>query len=365
VAGQSEPARNYVLRVLIVLVLGFEMACGPLRRAPSPHVPPPAPPEEHNGAAYFQSLAEKGGPAAIIDRLYVAPPSIFPSLMAGIASGTPDWLDLYKQLRREADRTGALGTVEQLDDALARGLAANAYGVLRFTRAHPGIPLAAICSRIAPPDDDRAEVLDGRGLLGMVHREQMLERLTDPTVKAARDECLATTHTLVRRQLRIYLVSYGAADATPAARSALTESERRELESVLVAARKDSVLRARLDGRFPDGPFRIAQIPASVLSCCADDQGRIANPEGPWELTDCITDDRLPRARLLNACRITDKVWDITFEKGGFTPRQGRIRARLTGRGWTFAEMAPDRRTLSPSANKADYWVDCRAMSAD
>ena len=99
--------------------------------------------------------------------------------MDGIASGTPEWLDLYEQLRQETNRMGASGTVAQLDDALARGLAQNAAGVLGFARVHPAIPLAEICSRVAPPDGDRAEVLDARGLLAMVRRERALEGVTD------------------------------------------------------------------------------------------------------------------------------------------------------------------------------------------
>jgi hypothetical protein len=351
--------------MLIVFVLVLEPACGARRKSPAPYKAPPPPLEEHYDIAYFQAMIAKGGPAAIIDGLYVAPPSIFPSLMDGIASGTTEWLDLYKQLRQETARTGASGTVAQLDEALARGLAHNPSGILRFARVHPAIPLAEICARIAPPDGDRAEVLDARGLLAMVRRERALEGVTDPKVKTARDACLETARPLVRRQLRIYLVTYGAADAAAATRSPLTDPEQRELESVLVAARKDVALRARLDGRFPDGPFRKAQIPVSVLSCCVDDNGRIANAEGPWELTDCITDARLPRSRLLNACKITDKAWDITFEAGGFAPQVKRTRARLTERGWTFAELPPAQRALSPTTSEDDYWVDCRTMSAD
>jgi hypothetical protein len=310
-------------------------------------------------------MIDKGGPAAIIDGLYVAPPSILPSLMDGIASGTPEWLDIYKQLRRETSRTGASGTVTQLDEALARGLAQNAAGVLRFARVHPAIPLGEICSRVAPRDGDRAEVLDARELLAMVRRERALEGVTDETAKTARDACLQVTRPLVRRQLRIYLATYGAADAARATRASLTEPEQRELEAVLVAARKDATLQARLDGRLPDGPFRKAQIPGAVLSCCVDENRQIANAEGPWEPTDGMTDARLPRARLLNACKLTDKVWDITFEQGGFASQVKRTRARLTERGWTFTEVPPARRSLSPTTSDDDYWVDCNTMPAN
>ena len=184
-------------------------------------------------------------------------------------------------------------------------------------------------------------------------------------MKTARDACLEATRPLLRRQLRIYLVTHGAADAARATGSPMTDPEQRELESVLVAARKDAALRARLDGRFPDGPFRKAQIPESVLACCTDEVGRIANAEGPWEFSDCITDDSLPRARLLNACKVTDKTWDITFQRGGFVLRTKRTRARLTERGWTFAEVPPARRALSPATSEDDYWVDCRTTSAE
>jgi hypothetical protein len=47
----------------------------------------------------------------------------------------------------------------------------------------------------------------------MVRRERALEGVTDQTVKTAHDACLQATRPLVRRQLRIYLVTYGATDA--------------------------------------------------------------------------------------------------------------------------------------------------------
>jgi len=355
---------RYLGRILIVLALA---GCG--RRAqppPAPHRPPVPPAEEHYDIGFYRALIYEGGPAAILDRLYVAPPSIFPSLMDGISSGTPVWLDLYQELRREADRQGAVGTIGQLDEALARAVAANAEGVLRFARAHPAIPMAAICSRTAPVDQDRADVVDARGMLGMIRRQRTLERVTDRTLVGPRDVCLEAVRPLVRRQLRIYLVSHGAPGVPDSAGAPLSEPERRELDAELVSARRDGALRARLDGRFPDGPFRLAQIPPAVLACCRDEDGLLANPEGPWEFSDSPTDDRLPRARLLNACKLGEKVWDITFQKGGFTTRLKRVRARLTDRGWSFAEMAPAMRTVAPNTDgEEDYWADCRTMSAD
>jgi len=336
------------------------------RRAPHPAPQPPA--EEHYEISFFRALADKGGPAAILDGLYVAPPSIFPSLMTGIASGGPDWLALYRELRVEAARQNHSATVEQLDDGLARALGGNAAGVLRLARVHPSLPLAEICSRPAPIDQDRADVLDARELLGAVRRERLLERVTDRDLRALRDACLEPTRALVRRQLRIYLASYGAPDAAPASApfgGKLSDPEQRELDSVLATARKDGALQARRDGRFPDGPFRIAQIPPAVLACCLDDAGRVANPEGPWEFSDCLTDERVPRARLLNACKINERLWDITFETGGFTTRHLRVRARLTEGGWTFARRDPVERPLSAKAVARDDWPDCNALAAD
>jgi len=321
------------------------------------------PPEDHFDVDYFRALMSKEGPRAIIDRLYVAPPSIFPSLVDGIASAKPDWLDLYWQLRVETEREGAVGTTRQLDDALARGLASNAEAVLQLAGARPKIPLAELCARTSPLNQDPADVLDGRELLGIIRRQRGLEQLTDKALATARVTCLETTRALVRRQLRIFLASYGTADAALESGSHLSEAERQELEPVLTAARRDGALRARRDGHLPDGPFRTPEIPSAVLACCTDEDGRIANPEGPWEFSDVMRDEPTPRARLLNACKISEGLWDITFEKGGLTTRRRRVRASLTDRGWRFADIPLGRRPTTPTTSIEDDWVDCHALA--
>ena len=133
----------------------------------------------------------------------------------------------------------------------------------------------------------------------------------------------------------------------------MSQLEQDELQTVLTTARRDPALRPRLDGRTPDGPFRIAQIPPAVLACCADEDRRIANPEGPWEFSDVLREDSPPRARLLNACKVSSDIWDITFEKGGFTTQHGRVRARLTEHGWDqrqrlLARLPRSHRELTP-----------------
>jgi hypothetical protein len=352
---------RWLLLATFVAGLGCRSRHPQAPSSPRHEVAPP--PEEHFEVGYFRDLMSKGGPRAIIDGLYVAPPSIFPSLMTGISSATPDWLDLYWQLRVETGRMGAVGTTGQLDDALARGLARNAEAVLRLARAQSEIPLAEICARTAPVDQDSADVLDGRELLGIIRRQQALEQLTDKALSTARSTCLEATRALVRRQLRIFLDSYGTADAALESGAHLTPAERQELEAVLASTRPDSAFRARRDGHLPDGPFRTAEIPRGVLACCSDEDGRIANPEGPWEFSDVMRDEPTPRARLLNACKISDGLWDITFEKGGFTTRHGRVRVSRTDQGWTFANIPPGRRQTSPTTSADDYWLDCHGLA--
>ena len=160
------------------------------------------------------------------------------------------------------------------------------------------------------------------------------------------------------------LVSYGASDSRASARS-LTESDRRELEVALAKARADVSLHARGDGSFPDGPFRLQAVPRDVIKHCLDNAGRIANAEGPWEGTDAIRDARLPRARLLNACRVERDVWDVTCQSGGYARRLRHVRARLTGATWSLEQNDQPRAGLFRVTTAADdVWPDCRSLSA-
>jgi hypothetical protein len=317
----------------------------------------PASPDQKIDIAYFRSLLDNGGPKAILDKLYVAPPFIFQPLMTGIESGTSDWLDLYDKLWVAAKQTGALGTMAQLDDAVARGLGSNAVQILRHARTHEAMPLEEICARTAPLSDDPADVLDARETLGVARRQRGIESINDPDLDALRDKCLRPLRAIVRRQLRIYLASYGAPDAAVGTAPPLTQAEQRELQSEIGVARKRGAISARLDGALPDGPFRVREVPAGALAVCADGD-KIANPEGPWNFSDELTG--LPHVRLLSACKIDDHTWLLSCEQGGLSTRHLFGRATRANRRWAFKELSPPSRQLSSTVSAPDYWPDCR-----
>lgn len=311
------------------------------------------------GPSYFRKLLDQEGPRGIEERLYVAPPDLMTPLLSGIASGTGEWLDIYDKFRRGL---GAGSTRDYLDDSLARALGNATEGVLSYFRAHPEIPVAQICRRAAPWDGDPAEVLPAPELLGIVRRQKGLGKVDNFNLRAVKATCLAATSELVHRQLRIYLASHGAADSTSTTLASLSAPERQELALVIADARKDGTLRARRDGTFPDGPFRLNEIPLSVLRQCTQRAGRTANPEGPWEGTDAITDLRLPRVRLLNACRIDVDQWDLTCQQGGFAPSIRHVRVRGSENTW---ELVPEPPAIAGVRGHAslDPWPDCRSFA--
>ncbi len=348
--------------ILIVLIAASAASRDVDRAAAPPRLPPP---EEPIAIDYFRSLLGKGGPSAILDGLYVAPPAILEPLMSGIASGNPEWLDLYETLRQETERLHQRGTLAQLNDAVAQGLGVNAEGILRFVVAHPTVPLAEICARTAPLNGDWAEVLDARETLGIVRRQQKLERVGARELAATRDRCLEGLRPLVRRQLRIYVASYGAADRKRTSGPPLAPAERQELQAALATARKAGPLGARRDGHLPDGPFRVDEIPRGALRPCLDGGDQLANPEGPWAFTDEMSDDGLPRARLLSACRIGREAWDIVCQQGGLSVQTKRLHARRVNGAWVFEERPLAQRPLSATVGVADLWPDCPSLSSN
>jgi hypothetical protein len=57
-------------------------------------------------------------------------------------------------------------------------------------------------------------------------------------------------------------------------------------------------------------------LPPTVFSLCADDRGRLAEPGQKWQVTDAITDDTLPRKRLI--WTVTDgDYYVVHYERGG------------------------------------------------
>src|SRR5258708_8648567 len=64
----------------------------PARRVHRTPRPPKLDPVD---AAYVRKVLDEQGVPGLVDKLYVAPPDVLGSLDAGIASGAPDWLDVY------------------------------------------------------------------------------------------------------------------------------------------------------------------------------------------------------------------------------------------------------------------------------
>jgi hypothetical protein len=58
-------------------------------------------------------------------------------------------------------------------------------------------------------------------------------------------------------------------------------------------------------------------LPPTVFALCADFHGRLAEPGQKWEVTDFITDDKLPRKRLIWAFTDGD-YYVVHYECGGY-----------------------------------------------
>jgi hypothetical protein len=317
------------------------------------------------GPSYFGNLLDKEGPEGIVSRLYVAPPDLMTPLFTGISTGAAEWIDIYDRFRPGVDSADLSGvTKARLDDALARALGRETESVLLYLHRHPQIPTGPICGRSPSQADDPAGVLEPREMLMLIQRKRKVAAVTAPSLREVRTACLAALSNLLGRQLRIYLVSYGAEGAKSKAVADLSDMERRELEQMVAAARKDPNLRARGDGSYPDGPFRLARIPRDVYKLCAGDRVAIANPEGPWEMSDAISDDRLPFVRLLNACRVAADEWDLTCQHGGFAPYLRHVRVQMSHETWTVVQEDDTRRIRSTrQGRRMDPWVECRSLS--
>ena len=60
----------------------------------------------------------------------------------------------------------------------------------------------------------------------------------------------------------------------------------------------------------------VRNLPPVVVSLCADDKGKIAEPGQKWEATDFITDDKLPSKRLIWAATDGER-YVVHYERGG------------------------------------------------
>ena len=60
----------------------------------------------------------------------------------------------------------------------------------------------------------------------------------------------------------------------------------------------------------------VTNLPPAVVALCADHNGRIAEPGQKWQVSDVITDDTLPRKRLIWAATNGDS-YVVHYESGG------------------------------------------------
>jgi hypothetical protein len=69
-------------------------------------------------------------------------------------------------------------------------------------------------------------------------------------------------------------------------------------------------------------------LPPAIFALCADSNGRLAESGQKWEVTDVITDDKLPTKRLIWA--VTDgDYYVVHYERGGYAHSFHFLVARL------------------------------------
>ena len=57
-------------------------------------------------------------------------------------------------------------------------------------------------------------------------------------------------------------------------------------------------------------------LPPTIVALCADDSGRLAEPDQKWAATDVIADASLPRKRLIWAV-VSGELYVVHYERGG------------------------------------------------
>ena len=58
------------------------------------------------------------------------------------------------------------------------------------------------------------------------------------------------------------------------------------------------------------------KLPRAIVGLCADDRGRFAEPGQNWRATDAVSDDSLPRKRLIWAA-VGGEYYVVHYERGG------------------------------------------------
>jgi len=107
----------------------------------------------------------------------------WPEVLAGIATGTPAWLDIANTFHAVADGASS----EQLESAVGEALEHHPTNVLSI--AVPNFALEAVCTS-PDVDDPRFDSYD-LSIAAIERREAKLRLVRKPTLVALRDSCIA------------------------------------------------------------------------------------------------------------------------------------------------------------------------------
>lgn len=75
-----------------------------------------------------------------------------------------------------------------------------------------------------------------------------------------------------------------------------------------------------------------AELPDAIVKLCADGKRRLADPKQKWEPTDYITNDVLPRKRLIWAAN-SKEIYVVHYESGGYAHSFHLLLAEYKGKG--------------------------------
>ena len=182
--------------------------------------------------------------------------------LLGIAKGTADWLDIYDRMRAGLATEDA--TANYLDDALARAVAVEPLRVLSYFHTHPKIAAARIAGRRRPQmvsprlSWNLASYWNSNDASAASRRSRTLRssRSGSPALRPPAPRCGGS--------FGFYFVVRG--EGREVAWRASVERRRAPRARGGGRARSKRCVAARAgDGSFPDGPFRVKQVPRGAL----------------------------------------------------------------------------------------------------
>jgi hypothetical protein len=158
-----------------------------------PTVVAAAPPQEPGSTAeQLQQAIEQKGAETILYKVYEQD-SRWQHVLAGVATGSPAWLQVAERLKRVAREQS-----EELTVAVARAL-----------EMQPGNVLAILGQAFDADDVCSLNTLEQSlgpdyavALRSVEKRERAVARVTDPALREPRDECLAFLRELRREVIR-------------------------------------------------------------------------------------------------------------------------------------------------------------------